>query len=115
MNCLFCQRFLDDPIRDYLCMEGKETAVAAYKCYSCAAEFHVIDFTERCFEYSLKHNQYMFYFMLDEGRFELVNSVYHVSNGGYTVYNTILKWEFVPKNITPTNIEDKLKTLLTFL
>jgi hypothetical protein len=102
MNCLFCQKITHSRF-SYPCTENRE-------CVGCSAYF-LVDLNGTIIYYYFDYQDYRIYFWPHD-----INIKFKImKRARYTaIYENIVHLQHLP-NITPSNIDRKLKTILTFL
>jgi hypothetical protein len=112
MNCLFCQRAAalhnrrdDDSYNRYLC----QTCQVFYASWR--------EEPNKLIYYSFSYLSYQMDYWVDENRFALIKrtNLHELPYPPYTRYRKVLELNYLPTNITPQNVAQKLPTILTFL
>lgn len=107
MKCIFCQIKLDDPTCRWLQFE----VVSDFTCTKCDTSFTQHVRSNKITEYIMCVGYYRLIFNLNRKIFVIG---YNDNDSTANVYKTILKLDYLPDHITPDNVKDKLKMLLTF-
>jgi hypothetical protein len=107
MNCIFCQAITTVIHEEY----GSEHAFdsylewTTYRCEYCRVEINFYHRTGQITDYTIITDKYRAEFLLTDNVFCLMD---------HDRQKIILELGFIPINITPQNISDKLKMYLTF-
>lgn len=114
MICLFCHQELTDQIKSWapaLPSDQSRIVFEEFECKPCKAIYNTLESSGKIIDYSLDCETYRLCFGLEDHSFELVQ--YKFQRIGWP--RLIVRLDSLPQNINPSNIENKLQTLLTFL
>ncbi len=115
MNCLFCKKYLKNR-HNYVVFSSYQQTITSleeypqtilqYGCVNCNASFDITESNVITF-YKFKYKNYEFNFYVSNNHFELHE------RDNTIVFKILLYLHYLP-DITPLNVEQKLKTILTF-
>jgi hypothetical protein len=101
--CKFCPRILNSDKQ--LIIQSRFTNTEIFHCSGCQVTYAVEIKTNKIIAYSLDHPDFFIEF-IPNNSFCIIS----IKND-----ETLLELDHCPENITPQNLNEKLKTILTFL
>lgn len=112
IDCFFCKAKLNWIGRWAGATE--EISWLQYRCVSCKVQYNLNKFSGQITDYKIEGDPYWLYVDLTDGSCEILYP-HHISE-----LHTPIRWEIIvklpasPANVTPQNVNERLKTLVLF-
>jgi hypothetical protein len=112
-TCLFCQKQLMST------SEGNDPRIFGdYSCEMCQAEYTMYEDNKRITDYSLRSNGYRMAFNLFDDTCEIqkmsVGKYRNLPSHNFAYWRPVIKLNQLPPNVTPRNVDRKIKIFLLF-